>query len=97
MKETKDKTLVIDADVVLYRACYLSEREIKWSDDIWTLQSDFNEAKKSVIDQIEGIMNTSTATRSCWLCPTALRSVTTCGLPTKPTVKTSASLSVLAM
>ena len=58
MKETKNKTLVIDADVVLYRACYLSEREIKWSDDIWTLQSDFNEAKKSVIDQIEGIMNT---------------------------------------
>lgn len=58
MKETKNKLLVIDADVVLYRSAFLCEEEIKWADDIWTLQSNFNEAKSIVIHQIDDIKKT---------------------------------------
>lgn len=58
MKNTKNKKLIIDADVVLYRAAYISEEEIKWSDDIWTLQSNFNEAKAAVHDHIRSTKKT---------------------------------------
>ena len=63
MKETKNKLLVIDADVVLYRASFLSEEEIKWEDDVWTLQSNFNEAKAAVDDQIAGYRKTLSSDR----------------------------------
>lgn len=58
MKETKNKRLIIDADVILYRAAFLSEEEIKWADDVFTLQSNFNEAKAAVMDQIHSICKT---------------------------------------
>lgn len=35
---------LIDADVLLYRAAHLSEREIQWDDDLHTIHASFEEA-----------------------------------------------------
>lgn len=58
MKATKNKKLVIDADVTLYRAAFLAEEEIKWADDVWTIHTNMNEAKANVEDQIYSICKT---------------------------------------
>lgn len=49
----KTRTAVIDADMVVYRAGFASEHEIKWDDDIWTLQSSEPEMKVIIDDMIE--------------------------------------------
>ena len=49
----KKRTAVIDGDMVVYRAGFASEQEIKWDDDIWTLQSSEPEMKVIIDDMIE--------------------------------------------
>jgi len=46
-------TLLIDADLFLFRAAVVSEEETDWGDDIWSLASDLKVAKKVFTDQIE--------------------------------------------
>jgi DNA polymerase I len=55
MKETKNKTLLIDADMVLYRSVCAAEQEMRWDDDIWTLQTNMSEAKAEVDNQLSTI------------------------------------------
>ena len=46
--------LLIDGDMVCFRACASVEHEIEWGNDIWTLHVDLNEAK----ERFETIMDT---------------------------------------
>jgi DNA polymerase-1 len=55
MKETKNKILLIDADMVLYRSVCAAEQEMRWDDDIWTLQTNMSEAKAEVDNQLSTI------------------------------------------
>jgi DNA polymerase-1 len=47
-------TLLIDGDVVAYKAAAAVETEIDWGEDLWTLHSNLDEAKSVVINQIAG-------------------------------------------
>jgi DNA polymerase-1 len=47
-------TLLIDGDVVAYKAAAAVESEIDWGDDLWTLHSDLDEAKTVVLNQLLG-------------------------------------------
>ena len=55
MKETKDKLLLIDGDIILYKAASASEQEMRWDDDTWTLQTNMAEAKAEVDRHITNI------------------------------------------
>ena len=53
--------LLIDADIFVYKATRLSEREINWEGDSWTLHSDMNEVKTIIDDQIGKIIEKTKA------------------------------------
>lgn len=55
MKETKNKTLVIDGDMILYKSASVAEQEIRWDDDVWTLETNINVAKAEADRQLEEI------------------------------------------
>ncbi len=38
-------TMLIDADIYLYRACSTTEQEHDWGDDVWSLATDLKDAK----------------------------------------------------
>lgn len=48
--------LLIDGDIVAYQAACISEVEIQWSNDVWTLHSVFDEAKYHVIRYINSVL-----------------------------------------
>ena len=50
--QRNELTLLIDADLYLYRACAASEEETDWGDDIWSLSTDLKVAKRLFSDQI---------------------------------------------
>ena len=49
--------LFIDADSLLYKAAFASEKEIDWGNDMWTLTSDLRDAKDIFTEQIIQIQN----------------------------------------
>ena len=51
------RELLIDADIFVYKATRLSEREINWEGDSWTLHSDMAEVKTIIDDQIWKIID----------------------------------------
>ena len=61
MSSKKKRTAVIDADMVIWRSSFASEREIKWDDDIWTLQADMDEMKSIVDESVDYIQTTTEA------------------------------------
>jgi DNA polymerase-1 len=46
-------TLLIDGDVVVYKTTAAVEQEIAWGDDLWTLHSNPDEAKRIIEEQLE--------------------------------------------
>ena len=58
---SEKRTAVIDGDMVVWRSAFASEQEIKWDDDIWTLQTDMNEMK-SIVDETIDYIQTQTDT-----------------------------------
>lgn len=48
----KTPTLLIDADLFLYRAACIAEEATDWGDDIWSLSTDLKIAKSVFTDQI---------------------------------------------
>lgn len=49
-------TLLIDADVLLYKACLKSEEAIDWGDDLWTLHSDMKTARQFFDIDVQELM-----------------------------------------
>jgi DNA polymerase-1 len=56
------KHALIDGDMILYRAAFAAEVETKWEDDIFTLHTDFNQAKAEASQLIETILEKIEAT-----------------------------------
>ena len=52
LDKSQSKTLLIDADLYLYRAAVGAEEEIDWGDDIWSLSTDLKVAKESFENQL---------------------------------------------
>ena len=46
---------LIDADMILYRAAFAGECEVRWDDDVFTLHSTFPELKGAFIDLVDSI------------------------------------------
>ena len=55
------RELLIDADIFVYKATRLSEREINWEGDSWTLHCDMAEVKTIIDDQISSIQEATKA------------------------------------
>jgi DNA polymerase-1 len=47
-------TLLIDGDIICYEAASAVEQEIQWDDDLWTLHSNLDDAKRLVEDKLLG-------------------------------------------
>ena len=47
--------LLVDTDILLYKAATSAETEIDWGEDIWSCSTDLNEAKKAFIYQMDKI------------------------------------------
>jgi DNA polymerase-1 len=48
--------LLIDADILVYRAIASVEREVEWEPDVWTMTSDLTEAHTVVDDMLASIL-----------------------------------------
>lgn len=47
------RVLLVDADMICYRACASCEHEVNWQGDIWTLHVDLNEAIAYLQDKMD--------------------------------------------
>lgn len=55
------RTAIIDGDMMAYRACFASEVETKWTDDLWTLHSTESQLQVEVNTFIKNILNKTKA------------------------------------
>ena len=59
-----NRVAVIDADIILYKACRVAEEEVNWGDDQYVLWSNLNLVKTIIDDQIDLIVDEMEADRS---------------------------------
>jgi len=59
-----NRVAVIDADIILYKACRVAEEEVNWGNDQWVLWSNLNLVKTIIDDQIDLIVDEMEADRS---------------------------------
>jgi DNA polymerase-1 len=50
-------TLLLDADIIAFRACTMAEVETEWDFDQWTLDCDHTQAKKAFEDTVDALMD----------------------------------------
>lgn len=62
------RTLLIDADVPLYRAAFAAEVETDWGDDLWTLHSNMDTAKEVFNQEIGAIRDAFPTNAAALLC-----------------------------
>ena len=60
----KERVAVIDADIILYKACRVAEEEVNWGNDQWILWSDLQKVKIIIDDQVSLIVEEMKADRS---------------------------------
>ena len=58
------RVAIIDADILLYKACRLAEEEVDWGDDQWVLWSDLNVVKHIFDTQVDTIVDEMGADRT---------------------------------
>ena len=58
------KTLLIDADVLIFQASVSVEQEVDWGNDLWTLHADLGEAKDILNTKIDELCETFPSTTS---------------------------------
>lgn len=51
-------TLLIDADILVYRAISSTEQEIEWEPDVWTIHTDLNDAMESFDESLRDVLDT---------------------------------------
>lgn len=56
--------IVIDGDMILYRACHAAETETKWCDSFWTLHTEEGDLRNKAIDSVENIERKTGATKT---------------------------------
>ena len=49
-------TLLLDTDIIAYRAATSAETEVDWGDDIWSLYTDLSAAKEAFATQVDKIV-----------------------------------------
>ena len=59
-----NRVAVIDADIILYKACRIAEEEVNWGDDQYVLWSNLNHVKTIIDDQVDLIVEEMEADRS---------------------------------
>ena len=59
-----DRVAVIDADIILYKACRVAEEEVNWGNDQFVLWSNLNLVKTIIDDQIDLIVDEMESDRS---------------------------------
>ena len=59
-----DRIAVIDADIILYKACRVAEEEVNWGNDQYVLWSNLNLVKTIIDDQVDLIVEQMEADRS---------------------------------
>lgn len=52
-------TLLIDADILVYRSISATEHEVEWEPDVWTLTTDLNDARESFEKALASILDES--------------------------------------
>lgn len=52
-------TLLIDADILVYRSISSVEREVEWEPDVWTMSTDLKEAHEAFNDMLFNIIDSS--------------------------------------
>jgi len=50
------RTLLLDADMLVYEAALAHEVEIQWDDDLWTLHAHFEPAREQVDDTVKHLL-----------------------------------------
>ena len=58
------RVAVIDADILLYKACRSAEEEVDWGNDQWLLWSDLDTVKHIIDDQVDMLVNDMNADRT---------------------------------
>ena len=85
--------LLIDADVLVYKAACSCERAFEWDEGQWTYQADENEAREAVDREVEHITEKLKATASPSRSPIRSTSARPSCQPTRPTGRPQGSLS----
>lgn len=85
------KTIIIDGDMVAYRAAFSSEYETKWDDDHWTLLCSEKEMKREVETFFENLSNKLDSDDLFPVFSPLQTTDTSCFLITKPLGKTNGS------
>ena len=58
------RVAVIDADILLYKACRSAEEEVDWGNDQWMLWSDLDTVKHIIEDQVDSLVEDMNADRT---------------------------------
>ena len=56
-------TLIVDADIVAYKLSSVSEKPIRWDNDVWTLHSDENECIVMIKDYFDNLKEQTQCTK----------------------------------
>ena len=55
--------VLIDADILVYRAIASVEREVEWEPDVWTLTTDLREAREAFADMLDLLLQKAKTTK----------------------------------